>query len=195
MQQMLADATAQATDTGRMASSSPQASHGASLGPGSILQGKYTILDVLGSGSNATAYRASTADGKVVAIKALSMSGMKEWKQLDLFQREAKVLASLQHPSIPRYIDYFEQDSEGGLGFFIVQEAVAGKTLAQMVAEGMRATDAEVTRIAEQLLEVLEYLGGLRPVVIHRDVKVRTMNPPCSPQNQSCPSFPPALDP
>ncbi len=54
-----------------------------------------------------------------------------------------QVLASLRHPSIPSYIDYFEQASEGDQSFYIVQEVVAGKTLAQMVAEGMRATDEE----------------------------------------------------
>lgn len=41
--------------------------------------------------------------------------------QLDLFQREAQVLASLSHPSIPTYIDYFEQDSGSDMAFYIVQ--------------------------------------------------------------------------
>lgn len=43
---------------------------GSQLSPGDVLQDKYTIVDVLGSGSNATAYRATTADGRTVAIKA-----------------------------------------------------------------------------------------------------------------------------
>jgi hypothetical protein len=50
------------------------------LSKGDVLQGKYTIMDVLGSGSSATAYTASTGDGRMVAIKALSMSGMRDWK-------------------------------------------------------------------------------------------------------------------
>lgn len=41
--------------------------------------------------------------------------------QLELFQREARALAGLQHPSIPAYIDYFEEDSERDRAFYIVQ--------------------------------------------------------------------------
>ncbi len=91
---------------------------GGELKPGDVLQGgKYTIVEMLGSGSNARTYgvsaggfpplllssgaydtaasfdQASMADGKRVAIKALSLASIKDWKQLDLFQREAQVRA------------------------------------------------------------------------------------------------------
>lgn len=57
-----------------------------------------------------------------VAIKALSLRGLRgDWKQLDLFQREAKTLEALQHPGIPRYLDYFEEDTAQDKGFFLVQ--------------------------------------------------------------------------
>jgi len=49
--------------------------------------------------------QATTAEGRKVAIKSLSFSGMKDWKQLELFQREARTLASLDHPGIPRCAD------------------------------------------------------------------------------------------
>lgn len=42
-------------------------------------------------------------DEEEVAVKVLTLRDMKNWKQLDLFQREAKVLKSLRHPGIPRY--------------------------------------------------------------------------------------------
>eukprot|EP00955_Chlamydomonas_euryale_P053785 355617-Chlamydomonas_euryale.AAC.6 len=151
--------------------SSPVSLRSAGLKPGDTLQDTYTIVDVLGSGSNATAYRASKPGGGVVALKALSLSGLRDWKQLELFQREAQVLASLQHPCIPKYIDYFEADTENDRSFFIVQEVVVGKNLEDMVASGMRASDEEAIRIATELLNVLEYLGSLRPQCIHRDIK------------------------
>ncbi|MEW5312551.1 MAG: hypothetical protein WDW38_004178 [Sanguina aurantia] len=143
------------------------------LAPGQVLgaQGQYTILGVLGSGSNAITYKAVTAAGLEVAIKALTLRGLKDWKQLDLFQREAQVLASLSHPSIPTYIDYFEQDLGSDMAFYIVQEVARGKSLAEMVSGGKRASESEVMRIAVELLQVLQYLAGLRPAVTHRDVK------------------------
>lgn len=43
-----------------------------------------------------------------MALKALSLRGSRDWKAIELFEREAKVLSQLQHASIPKYIDYFE---------------------------------------------------------------------------------------
>lgn len=57
----------------------------------------------------------------VVAVKALSLRRMTDWKQLELFEREAKTLKSLDHPGIPKYIDYLSEDTEKDRGFFLVQ--------------------------------------------------------------------------
>lgn len=56
-----------------------------------------------------------------MAIKALSLRGLKNWKQLQLFEREAATLKSLSHPNIPAYVDYFEEDTSRDKGFFLVQ--------------------------------------------------------------------------
>ncbi|CAM9579532.1 unnamed protein product, partial [Hapterophycus canaliculatus] len=69
--------------------------------------GRYVVQSILGTGSTASTYRCTArgngqADGEV-AVKVLALRGMKSWKQLDLFQREAKVLKALRHPGIPRY--------------------------------------------------------------------------------------------
>eukprot|EP00198_Chlamydomonas_reinhardtii_P000872 XP_001690207.1 predicted protein [Chlamydomonas reinhardtii] len=133
--------------------------------------GKYTIEEVLGAGSNAVAYRARRPDGSEVALKALSLRSLRDWKQLELFEREAKTLESLSHPGIPRYVDYFEEDDPNDRAFVLVQEVVRGRSLADMLRAGQRATEQEVVRIAGEMLGVLEYLSSLRPPVIHRDVK------------------------
>ena len=54
-------------------------------------------------------------------MKALSLKRMANWKQLELFEREAGTLASLSHPCIPRYVAHFEQDTQQDRAFFLVQ--------------------------------------------------------------------------
>lgn len=61
----------------------------------------------------------------MVAVKALSLRRMTDWKQLELFEREAKTLKSLDHPGIPKYIDYLSEDTEKDRGFFLVQACPA----------------------------------------------------------------------
>ena len=69
--------------------------------------------------------QAEGPDGMVVAVKALSLRRMTDWKQLELFEREAKTLKSLDHPGIPKYIDYLSEDTEKDRGFFLVQASSA----------------------------------------------------------------------
>ena len=57
----------------------------------------------------------------MVAVKALSLQSMSDWKQLDLFQREANTLKELKHPGIPQYVADFEEDTEKDRGYFLVQ--------------------------------------------------------------------------
>ncbi|EIE21372.1 kinase-like protein [Coccomyxa subellipsoidea C-169] len=142
---------------------------------GDVLGGKYTVLEVMGRGSNGVTYKAEGPDGKTVAVKALSLRRMTDWKQLELFEREAQTLETLKHPGIPRYIDYLSEDTEKDRGFFLVQELAEGRSLAQLMDDGWRADEAEVTRIGIQLLEILEYLGSRRPSVTHRDVKAENV--------------------
>lgn len=59
--------------------------------------------------------------GNEVAVKALSLKRLSNWKQLELFEREAGTLASLSHPNIPRYVAHFEQDTQQDRAFFLVQ--------------------------------------------------------------------------
>jgi serine/threonine protein kinase len=62
------------------------------------------------------------ASSQPVAIKALSLRGLRgDWKALELFQREAKTLEALQHPGIPKYLEYFEVDTPRDKGFYLVQ--------------------------------------------------------------------------
>jgi len=96
---------------------------------------------------------------------------MNEWKMLELFEREARVLSQLDHPAIPRYLDYFQIDRDRDRDFYIVQQLVEGKSLAQAIADGWHGSEEDIKQIAEQVLDVLIYLHELKPPVIHRDIK------------------------
>ncbi|KAL0037446.1 hypothetical protein WJX79_008515 [Trebouxia sp. C0005] len=138
---------------------------------GDTLGGTYTVVETLGRGSSGVTYKARNAEGKLVAVKALSLQSMSDWKQLDLFQREANTLKQLQHPGIPQYVADFEDDTEKDRGYYLVQDLAQGRSLAELVKGGWRADEGEVTRIAKELLNILDYLASRRPAVTHRDVK------------------------
>lgn len=132
----------------------------------------YQIISILGEGGSGLTYRAeASGSGRPVALKELSLQRMNDWKAIDLFEREARVLAQLQHSAIPKYIDYFAIDTPDDRSFYIVQELAPGKTLNTWLQEGWRCTEAEVKDVAIQILEILIYLQKLTPAVIHRDIK------------------------
>ena len=139
---------------------------------GTLVQARYKIMNVLGRGGSGITYRAEDAfTGRQVALKELSLKGLDDWKKLELFEREARVLEDLDHPAIPNYVDYFQVDTADNRRFYIAQEIAEGRSLAELVAAGDRFSETEVERIAAEVLEVLQYLHGLNPPIIHRDIK------------------------
>jgi serine/threonine protein kinase len=144
----------------------------ANLLTGSIIAERYQLAELLGFGGSGSTYRATRiSDGAEVAIKILSLRHLNDWKQLELFEREAKVLAQLNHPQIPQYLEYFHVDTPSNRAFYIVQQLAPGKPLTGWVNGGWRGTEAEVRDIASQLLAILQYLHQQSPPLIHRDIK------------------------
>jgi eukaryotic-like serine/threonine-protein kinase len=141
-----------------------------------IIRSRYQIIEILGQGGVGITYRAEDlSNHQIVAIKALSLRKAKDWKAIELFEREAKVLAELNHPAIPSYIDYFQVDSDEDKQFYIVQSLAPGDSLANLVEKGWQPTVDEIKDIVTQILEILIYLHSLMPAVIHRDIKPQNL--------------------
>ncbi len=97
---------------------------------GTIINQKYRLIEVLGTGGWGVTYLAEDLNNKrKVALKALSLNGLSDWKQVELFEREAKVLKSLNHPAIPKYLEYFSVDTPDNRYFYLAQELAPGKSL------------------------------------------------------------------
>jgi serine/threonine protein kinase len=139
---------------------------------GDVIGDRYRIVAPLGQGGMGTTYEAEDLTNyQRVAIKVLSLRQIKEWKVLELFEREARILANLEHPAIPKYLDYFPIDFPNNRRFYLVRELVRGESLADLVEKAWQANELEVKQIAVQVLDILNYLHQLTPPVIHRDIK------------------------
>jgi eukaryotic-like serine/threonine-protein kinase len=140
--------------------------------PKQILQQRYEIQQQLGKKAGRRTLLARDLNTQQpVIIKLLTFSSDFAWEDFKLFEREAETLKAIEHPAIPRYIDYFELDPTGGKGYALVQSYVAGKSLEEYMQAGRIFTETEVKEIAQALLKILSYLHGRQPPVIHRDIK------------------------
>ena len=145
---------------------------GRSLEAGEVVGDRFRVTGVLGRGGTGTTYEAvDSITGSAVALKELWLWHGQDWKTLDLFQREARVLAELTHPAIPRYVAHLQVDTAEGAAFYLAQSLAPGRSLAAWVRAGWRPGEREVRQIADRLLGVLEYLHSFVPPVVHRDIK------------------------
>ena len=139
--------------------------------PRRVIADRYEVVSVIGQGSAArTLLCNDLREQRRVVVKELHFAHLTDWKYLELFEREAKMLGRLEHPSIPRVFDYFQGDG-GSATFYIVQEYIDAPSLLQRMESGPMLGQTEIHEIAVGLLDVLEYLHGRAPPVIHRDIK------------------------
>src|SRR5215472_4429836 len=127
--------------------------------------GPYEILAAIGAGGMGEVYRArDTKLGRDVAIKVLPEAFARDFARMSRFGREAKLLASLNHPNIASI--YGLEDS--GATHALVMELVEGPTLADRIKQSPIPVD-ETVRIARQIADALEYAHERG--IIHRDLK------------------------
>jgi eukaryotic-like serine/threonine-protein kinase len=125
----------------------------------------YEIVEKLGEGGMGVVYRArDTKLGRDVALKFLPEAFTSDPDRLARFEREAKALASLNHPHVAAI---YGLDEAGGTRF-LVMEMVEGETLAQRISRGLWPV-AEALEVGRQIAEGLE--AAHNKGVIHRDLK------------------------
>lgn len=133
-----------------------------------MLIGRYEIQKQLGKNpGRKTVLAMDHQTQELVVVKLLTFNEDFEWQSLKLFEREAEVLKSLDHPAIPRYLNYFEIER----GFALVQSYINARSLEEHVQAGRTFKEFSVKQIAIDILEILTYLYSRLPPVIHRDIK------------------------
>jgi len=144
------------------------------LGHNTMLEGRYRVTRVLGCGGMGAVYLAQDMrlSNKLVAVKEMipdpNVSPAEQAQAQQQFQLEASMLASLDHPNLPRVSDYFTERGK----HYLVMDYVDGETLEDILSRTPGfLPESQVLDWATQLCDVLSYLHSRQPPVIFRDLK------------------------
>ncbi len=147
------------------------------LTPGVILWSRYRILDLVGQGGMGAIYQAEDLrlEGRLCAIKEVipnpGVSPEHQKQTQAAFQREASVLARLDHVNLPKVSDFFFFNGRD----YLVMDFVPGQDLREVIENHRHKKkfipEKQVLTWAKQLINALEYLHQQNPPVLHRDIK------------------------
>ena len=147
------------------------------LKPGDVLRDRYEIVEVIGQGGMGCIYKAADLrlEGRFTAVKEIQPdpTSTEEEREQDRrqFQREASILARLDHPNLPKVSDFFSENDRD----FLVMDFVPGHDLRQAIDQALRRgefiSESQVLDWAKQLTGALRYLHAQNPPVLHRDIK------------------------
>ena len=131
-----------------------------------IIDGRYRVLEKLGSGGMAEVYSAEDSQlGRRVALKVLHRRYAEDPQFVERFRREASSAAGLQHPNVVGIYDRGEWDGT----YYIAMEFVEGRTLKDIIVEKGPAPPAAATDIVLQILRAARYAH--KRGIVHRDIK------------------------
>lgn len=146
-----------------------------SLSANTILMNRYKVLGMLGGGGQGAVYQGrdlNFPDAKrLVAIKEMHYpSGDPSVRSVTMatFQREANILATLNHPAIPKIFDFFDQNHRA----YLVMEYINGNDLELLLSKTKQLPIDKIIEWAIDLCDVLHYLHGHQPEpIVFRDMK------------------------
>ncbi len=133
------------------------------LNPGDVLEGIYRVTNIIGKGGFGYIYKAyHTRLEQDVVIKQIHRpnTGLSN-------RTEADVLKKIKHTYLPQVHDFFEQDGTA----FTVMDLISGADIDKLVKGGRKFRQKEIVKAAVQLCEAVRYLHGLKPPIIHSDIK------------------------
>ncbi len=141
------------------------------LEPGATLRnGSLKVLRQLAFGGLSAVYLAQKDGRELVILKeAVIPSDQDETlkaKAIEMFAREAKLLAALEHPRIARVLDYFLEEGRN----YILMQRVTGQTIRQLVSQQGPQPEPVVLGWAKEISAILAYLHEQNPPIIHRDL-------------------------
>ncbi len=136
---------------------------------GSIVDGKYKILNKIGQGGMSVVYLAmNERANKQWAIKEVRKDGTKDYEVVKQgLIAETDILKRLNHPHLPSIIDVIDCDDT----FLIVMDYIEGKTLDYWLKKEGAQPQERVVEWAKQICDVLGYLHSRKPPIIYRDLK------------------------
>lgn len=136
---------------------------------GSVIDGKYKILNVVGKGGMSVVYLAmNERANKQWAIKEVRKDGMKSFEVVKQnLVAETDLLKKLNHPHLPSIIDVIDCDDT----FLIVMDYIEGNPLSKALETSGAQNQDDVIEWAKQLCDVLGYLHSRKPPIIYRDMK------------------------
>lgn len=136
-----------------------------------IIGDRYQVIYLLGKKPGyRTVLCSDTQTQQLVVVKLLVWDEDFKWQNLKLFEREARILQSISHPEIPRYLDYFEVNKPHLKGFCLVQTYIKAVSLEKHLQAGRTFSIEEVKQLASAVLKILIYLHSQQPSIIHRDI-------------------------
>ncbi len=130
-----------------------------------ILKDRYKIMGKLGEGGMGAVYKAK--DITLDHVVALKVNHNPTPQRTNQFLREARLLAALKHPNLPRVTDYFVIDDNQ----FLIMDFIPGENLEEILKKHGSLPLDRVMRWAEELGSALTYMHNQPPAVIHRDIK------------------------
>lgn len=136
---------------------------------GSVIDGKYKILNEIGHGGMSNVYLAMNEKAnKTWAVKEVRKQGVRNFEVIkQSLLVEIDLLKKISHPNLPSIIDVIEENDN----FLIVMDYVDGNTLEKLLKEEKTIKQEEVVDWAIQLCQVLDYLHHCTPPIIYRDMK------------------------
>ena len=142
-----------------------------SLAPNTMIQNRYLIVQLIGKGGMGEVYLA--VDQRLGSAVALKRTFFANDEMLgNAFEREAKILARLRHPVLPKVSDHFTEGDEQ----YLVMEHIAGDDLSKRLESANKPFPVSwVLFWADQLLDALSYLHSHEPPIIHRDIKPQNL--------------------